>query len=126
MQTFLQTINESGAVDYRVKNDGDTVTLTMYIGQVNVGRFIAKIEDDKAVITYMRVGEYYRHNGYGTVLLKKLIRILKTNFESINEIYVTIKKSQSVSTDMFRALLSKAWFEPRTYGTVEATFSLKV
>lgn len=84
-------------VTYKQNMLVDDTVLQITICEENrqLGKAKVRVFDDYAVLEHIAIDEYSRFNGYGELLLNKVVQVLQKKFEHIKTLKVETSKNDS-------------------------------
>ena len=75
--------------------DNEVLQITICEENRQLGKAKVKLFDDYAVLEHIAIDEYSRFNGYGELLLNKVVQVLQKKFEHIKTLKVETNKNDS-------------------------------
>jgi N-acetylglutamate synthase-like GNAT family acetyltransferase len=103
----MQYLTDIIKITFKVKYKENLVQITLCEDNRAVGKIVATIHDGIATITKLNVDEYSRHNGYGTLLIKKLQNIAKHKY---SKLLVTAKTTRTTELQVTIQLFVRCKF----------------
>ena len=84
-------------VTYKQKMLADDMIVQITICEENrqLGKAKVRLYEDYAVLEHIAIDEYSRFNGYGELLLNKVVQVLRKKFEHIKTLKVETNKNDS-------------------------------